>query len=265
MRRWSIGVLLVAAPLAVAIPARSQLAASASLTNNYLYRGVSLSDGQPALDVALLYDNKSGFYLGGSLIGEVTRHSGAQPLGHQEYLGYAFRLPSRTSLDLGVNNLFYRSYVYPYGNEDATEVYAGWVASRLNVYIHYSPNYFQPRTRALYSEINGAVPLPRPWRLFAHGGVLAPFGEGSDGKAQYDANAGIGASFRHGEAQLEWSTERAQPYYPPPTYEWPYPPPTNAWSYPPLTNEWRTYPPPGRTDSRSAGSGVVVVALTFFF
>lgn len=182
------------------------MAASATFTTNYLYRGVSLSDGEPALDVALVYDDKSGFYGGGSLIGEVTRREGARGLGSQEYLGYALRLSPDSTLDLGVSNLHYRSYGYPTGAKDATEVYAGWVAGPLNYYLHYSPNYFYPGARVLYGEVNGAVRLPRPWRLFGHVGVLTPLGGGLDNKERYDVRAGIAVAFRHGEAQLAWST-----------------------------------------------------------
>lgn len=184
------------------------MAVSATIATNYLYRGVSLSGGQPALDVALLYDHKSGVYVGGSLIGEVTRHNGPEGLGHQEYLGYAYRLKPDSTLDFGVNNLQYRNYVYPAGEYDTTEVYAGWVNGLLNYYLHYSPNYFRPGAHALYGEINGAVRLPRPWRLFGHAGVLTPLGGGYDGKERYDVRAGIAVAFKHGEAQLSWATAR---------------------------------------------------------
>jgi len=206
--RRSLGALLVLAPLGVAPHAWSQVAASATIATNYLYRGVSLSDGRPALDLALLYDDKSGVYVGGSLIGEVTRHQGAQVLGHQEYLGYALRLRPGSTLDFGVNNLHYRSYDYPEGDADATEFYVGWLAGPLNYYVHYSPNYFRPGARALYGEINGAVRLPRPLRLFGHVGALTPLGGGYDNKERYDVRAGIAAAFKHGEAQLSWTTAR---------------------------------------------------------
>ena len=220
------------APLGVTTAARAQVVASATFTTNYLYRGVSLSDGQPALDVALLYDDKSGFYIGGSLIGEVTRREGARGLGNQEYLGYALRLSPDSTLDLGLSNLHYRSYGYPTGDQDATEIYAGWVAGPLNYYLHYSPNYFYPGARVVYGEVNGAVRLPRPWRLFGHVGVLTPLGGGLDKKERYDVRAGIALAFTHGEAQLAWSTAR-------PTLNY--------------------------TDPPSQGRGVVALGLTWSF
>jgi len=252
-RRRSLGAFLILAPLGVAPHAWSQVAASTTITTNYLYRGVSLSDGQPALDLALLYDDKSGAYLGGSLIGEVTRGRGAQWLGHQEYLGYALRLPAGPTLDLGVNNLYYRNYSYPYGDADATEVYAGWVTGLLNYYVHYSPNYFRPGARALYGEVNGAVRLPRPLRLFGHLGALTPLGGGYDNKERYDVRAGIAAAFKHGEVQLAWTTARPAPVYVPP-----------APGYV-AADAGYVASPPVHVAPASQGRGVVALGLTWFF
>ncbi len=195
--------------------ARAQVTASATATTNYLYRGISLSDGHPALALVLAYDDQSGFYAGGSLIGDTSRRSGAQLLGYQEYLGYAARLSPVANLDIGVSDLDYRSYYYghPEGRERNTETYAGISWGSWNYYIHYSPDYFHPGARALYGEVNGAVPLPRPLRLIGHVGVLTPLGGGGDGKERYDIRLGIAAALRHGEAQLAWSTARPAPSY----------------------------------------------------
>jgi uncharacterized protein (TIGR02001 family) len=236
------------------------VAASATITTNYTYRGVSLSDGQPALDVALLYDDKSGAYVGGSLIGEVARGRGAQWLGHQEYLGYALRLPAGPTLDFGVNNLYYQSYSYPHGDEDATEVYAGWVTDLLNYYVHYSPNYFRPGARALYGEVNGAVRLLHPLRLFGHAGALTPLGGGYDNKERYDVRAGIVAAFKHGEVQLAWTTARPAPIYVPPAPA--YVAPATGYDAP---GSGYVTPHPVAVAPASQGRGVVTLGLTWFF
>jgi len=211
----SRAALLLLATLSVAPAAPAQVAASATVTTNYLYRGASLSNGEPSVDFALAYDDKSGFYAGGAIIGEVTRREGAEVLGHLEYLGYAYRLKDGSTLDLGANNLNYRSYGYRYaGDADATEVYAGWVRGSLNYYLHYSPNYFQPGARVLYGEVNGAIRLPSPFRLFGHVGVLTPLGGGYDSKERYDLRAGVEVGFGRGQAQLAWTTAQpTQTYY----------------------------------------------------
>jgi uncharacterized protein (TIGR02001 family) len=221
--------LLLVAMLGLAPSASAQVAASATFTTNYLYRGVSLSDGEPTLEFSLAYDHKSGVYAGGSLIGEVARQGGAEVLGHQEYLGYAWRLKPASTLDFGVSNLHYRSFAYGVSGYDATDIYAGWVVGPVNYYLHYSPNYFQPGAHTLYGEVNGAIRLPRPWRLFGHAGVLTPL---TGGYQRYDVRTGVAAAFKHGEAQLSWSV--ASP----------------ALAY---------------ADRYSKGRGVVAFALTWFF
>ena len=252
--RWSFR-LLILAPLGVAPHARAQVAVSATATTNYLYRGISLSNGQPAVDLAFLYDDKSGLYAGGSVIGETTRGYGAEVLGHEEYAGYAVRLPGGSSVDLGVNNLFYRNYGYPPSSEDATEVYAGWVTGLLNYYVRYSPNYFRPGARALYGEINGAIRLPRPLRLFGHVGALTPLGGGYDNKERYDVRAGIAAAFKRGEVQLAWTIARPPPVYTPPS----------APGYSPQSApDYVPQPTRGPAPS-SLGHGVVALGLTWFF
>jgi uncharacterized protein (TIGR02001 family) len=226
------GALLIPLALVLAPDAAAQVAASTTFTTNDLYRGISFSAGEPALALSVAYDDRSGLYAGGSLNGEITRDDGAQFLGHQEYLGYAHRLRGGSTVDLGVSNLEYRYYGEVDGHADATEIYAGWAKGLFNAYVHYSPNYFRPGNETLYGEVNGAVRLPRPWRLFGHAGALTPLGGRHDGKERYDLRAGIAVALKQGEAQLAWTTAI------------------------PL----RTY-----FDPPSQGRGVVALALTWFF
>jgi len=194
----------------VAGPARSQVAVSATLTSNYLYRGMSLSDGQPTLDLALAVDGRGGLYGGVSLIGETARNGRPRWLGDVEYLGYATRLGGGPTLDLGVHNLDYRTFGYCSGDYDEAEVYAGLIAGHFNAYVHYSPNAFNPGARTIYAEANGAIGLPRPFRLVAHAGVVTPLGGGLD---RYDVSAGVAAAFRRAEARLTWTTTRPNTDY----------------------------------------------------
>ena len=60
---WFSAALTTLLPL-VASPAAAQVGVSASLLTDYLYRGVSLSDGRPAASLTLSYDHPSGAYGG---------------------------------------------------------------------------------------------------------------------------------------------------------------------------------------------------------
>lgn len=208
------------------------MAASATVVSDYLYRGFSLSAGKPALSVILTADDSSGLYGGGSLIAEAGRGHGPELLGQEEYLGYAFQFPVGRSLDVGVHNLNYVSYTNPAGLEDSAEVYIGWVDGLLNGYVHYSPSYFRPGVQTLYAEVNGAIRLPGPWRLFSHVGVLTPLQDGRSSKELCDLRAGAALELRHAEIQLAWTDARPGLEY---------------------------------QDGEARGRGVVAVALAWFF
>ena len=212
--------------LAAVMPACAQVAASATLTSAYDYRGVTLTDGQPALGISVSYDQTSGAYLGASLFGHNPTHAGLQPLGELAYIGYAHRIETGPGLDLGVSEFRYKTYYtalsgnkltpnrpYFFGNyvTDSTQSYIGLLGKNVSFYLNYSPNYFNDGIAALYSDLSGAIhPAPR-WRLFAHAGILTPLSgrpEPGARREEYDLRAGIAAELKHAEVQLAWTTRR---------------------------------------------------------
>src|SRR5439155_7805223 len=63
----------------VAIEALGQVSGSASLVSDYRFRGVSLSQEKPALQLNVLYDDQSGWYAGAfassvQIFGQHDRH-----------------------------------------------------------------------------------------------------------------------------------------------------------------------------------------------
>jgi uncharacterized protein (TIGR02001 family) len=200
--------MLAVAMLSLAAPALAQVSASATATSDYQYRGVSLSNGMPALSVNVAYDDASGLYFGASATGEATAHSGAQMLGYVEYLGFAGRANPNLTWDVGVINQSVNGYDYgPYKVRD-TEIFGGLHASRASYYIYFSPNYFGDGVSTLYLEADPALQLARRWRLFGHAGVLTPLGGrgGPDSRReQWDFRAGVAVEFKAGEVQLAWS------------------------------------------------------------
>jgi uncharacterized protein (TIGR02001 family) len=207
---FAVLVLAVAlvSVLGAAPAARSQAAASATLVSNYLYRGLALSDGQPALDLTVAYDDASGVYAGASAIGDMTRRQGPKGLGELGYVGYAVRPGTGPTVDLGVQVLNYRTYgAYP-ADRDAVEAFAGVTAGHLNAYLHYSPDYLNSGARTLYGEANGAARLARRWRLIGHVGVLAPVGGANLFPARFDVSAAIAWALKRGDLRLAWTTTR---------------------------------------------------------
>jgi uncharacterized protein (TIGR02001 family) len=174
-RRVSVSALhliLSGALLAlVGTPASAQVAGDLTLQSDYRLRGRSLSAGEPALTLNLSYDHPTGVYLNGSTTG-VLRDGDPAVLGLTGNVGYARRLTPEVSFDSGIMWSEYRDRFGAGGAADYTEVYLGLYARRLSAHVYYSPDYYYPGVRTLYSEVEGAVEVPEKVRLSAHLGFL---------------------------------------------------------------------------------------------
>ncbi|MBV9510385.1 MAG: hypothetical protein JO303_08910 [Caulobacteraceae bacterium] len=197
-------------------PARAQLAASAAIVSDDRFRGLSLSDGRPALSLDLAYDHPSGLYGGLSATATDTRCDGLRMLGYAAYVGYARRLDSRFTADVGVVErqiALYHEQRYAF---DYAEAYAGLLTDHFSGHIHYSPRYFGQDAGVFYADLDGVLRLSRPWRLFAHAGVLTPVsGPGGYGarNERYDFKVGAAFAFDRLELQLSWTTALPQTGY----------------------------------------------------
>ncbi|MEO8926345.1 MAG: TorF family putative porin [Caulobacteraceae bacterium] len=192
--------------------ATAQVAVSASLATDYRYRGVSLSDGNPTLGVNLSYDQGAGAYVGGSVVGGESAQAGVRILGFTEYLGYAHRIGTDVTGDVGVSDTRFVQYYNSTRFESNTEIYSGFRTRHFSYYLYYSPRYFEGGPSTVYAEINAAYPFAPKWRVFGHLGVLTPLDRAQPyslyRREQYDLRAGVAAAFKGGEAQLAWTSAR---------------------------------------------------------
>ena len=148
------------------------MAIEAALQTDYRVRGYSISDEDPAASVAVSYDDSSGVYLGGSVIG-TWRDGEPELLGITASAGYAVRLDSTFSLDAGLAKT---QYFYGYGTSrdyDYTEVYLGLAIPLASARVSYSPDYYRNDTHALYGEVNAGIEPAPDWFISGHAGVLA--------------------------------------------------------------------------------------------
>jgi uncharacterized protein (TIGR02001 family) len=185
--RW---LLAIAAGL-FATTSVAQVSGSASLLSDYRFRGVSLSQGRPAVQAEVSYDHLSGWYAGlfGSNM-QFDEHSDreAQAVG---YAGYSRRLLDGLSVDAGATySTFSGGDGYNYG-----ELHVGITAQQFSARLYYAPNYFGEGVRTLYAEANGSARLTDKIRLIGHAGVLQPLsvadGQSSRERAHVDLLAGI--------------------------------------------------------------------------
>jgi uncharacterized protein (TIGR02001 family) len=191
--------------LSLAPAARAQLAGSVALTSDYRYRGLSLSDERPALSASVTYDHPSGLY--GELTG-VAAASHDDSLGYQVYAGYARRLASGASWDVGVTHTDVGGYGVAKYRVRYTEGYAGLSFRNWSARLYYSPDYLGEGVRTLYANVDASM-SPRPnLRLFAHAGLLAPLDADRYAEIrrnQYDAAVGAAVQVKAVELKLTLS------------------------------------------------------------
>lgn len=207
---------MIASPF-LTVPARAQVAFSVEADSDYRVRGVSLSDGQPALTASIAYDDASGAYGGLNLIGVATDHSGPQPLGWVVYAGYAQRLSPGLSLDVGLTNSDVSVYLDHRYKANYTEVYAGLTHGSLSAHIYVSPKYIIGDAATVYMDLDGAIRPARNWRLFGHAGVLMPLetpAPPNPARTRFDVRAGVAREIKRCEVRLSWTATTPQPFYP---------------------------------------------------
>jgi uncharacterized protein (TIGR02001 family) len=169
-RRFYFTTWVLVFSASLASPAHAQVAASLSVDSDYRLRGYSLSDEHPAASAQVSYDHHSGAYVNIAAIQELGHDF--RFLGVQGNVGYARRLGSDVTLDVGLLRSQIRA-TSPY--EDPfkyTEVYAGLAAGRVLGRVYYSPDYRHHGVHTLYGELEAGFEPWTHWRLSGHVGSL---------------------------------------------------------------------------------------------
>ena len=136
MVRGALGlVLLLFAGVALA-----DFSASIALVSDYRFRGVSLTDRQPAVQAGLAYDHSSGLFAG-VFASNVDLDAGGAGLGGQLYGGYVWRWGAGLSSDLGVVRYFFAGSAEIRTN-DYTELFAGLSMESFSARLSLTPSYF---------------------------------------------------------------------------------------------------------------------------
>ena len=163
---------IAAVSLVCACPVRAQVAAAITLTSDERFRGHSITSGDPVLAVDLTYDDASGVYFGASATAAMVESS-PQLVNFRENLGFAHRVATDETIDLGVVRSDYTEYYSGGRKAHFTEFYAGLRTRHFAAYLRYSPDYLWPGVETLYGEVEFATEPAPAWRLSAHFGVLA--------------------------------------------------------------------------------------------
>jgi uncharacterized protein (TIGR02001 family) len=149
--------------------AHAQFSGTAAVMSDYRYRGISLTNDQPAAQLAVVYDDPRDWYVG-ALATTALAHCGHECGGVQviSYAGYASRQSSGVTLDAGGSFSFSTAsegYSFP-------ELYLGFSYLDTTARVNFSPRYFGQDTRSTYLELAQSLPVHDRVRLLGHVGLL---------------------------------------------------------------------------------------------
>lgn len=190
MARASIPVFLVvctipAFAMAQTAPAPSPFSGSVFLANDYVYRGLSNSSGDPTLQGTFQYTSPVGAYaeIAGSNTSWITDGYGAgssHPIEIDFFLGWKFAAPRNVNFDVGVERYAFPGHApldgYPPGttNPDTSEAYVGvtWRWISLRYAYAFTDAFGNADSRGSdYLDLTIAAPLGRSgFTLTAHAG-----------------------------------------------------------------------------------------------
>jgi len=176
-----VGLLgLAIAPVATQA-AEAELTANASITSNYVFRGITQTDDSIAVQGGVDYVHEVGFYAGAwasNVDIETSPGSGVFNGGFELdlYAGYNFKLNEDVLFDVG-----YILYEYTdSGNADAADLYFG--ASFKDVSVTYYLGDIDGGTNNDYSyiDIKYSMALPSDFNLHVHYGNMSSDAASSD-------------------------------------------------------------------------------------
>jgi uncharacterized protein (TIGR02001 family) len=199
-------LLLGATIAAQTSPAAAQISAAGSIFTDDRYRGYTLSEGRPVGILDLYYDDPSGLY--GTMSGKfvASRHNGLRPLGLILNAGYAKRLPSGLTLDVGATQSAYSEYSDRAAAKSYAEAYAGLSGKFLTARVYASPDYLRGGT--VYGELNVNAEIAPKLSLSGHAGLLLPVGDSGHGyryRREFDWRVGIARQFGPVRLQAAWT------------------------------------------------------------
>lgn len=161
--------LLAGAAAASAGSASAEVSANATLTSDYVFRGISQSDGGPAIQGS--FDFAQGNFYAGVWGSNVDFGDGSASVELDAYVGVT-PTTGPVNWDLSVVGYFYPNADDPAGNFDYFEGIAGAsidLSEQVTVgaKVAYTPEYFGETGNGIYYELNGAFKVNDAFSLSA--------------------------------------------------------------------------------------------------
>ena len=180
-----------------------ELSGIATLTSQYIYRGIASSDGNPAVQAGLDYETDSGFFAGAwaSTI-DLPSPDGSRDAELDYYAGYHYApdMPFAVAVSL-------TRYTYPGSEADRSYDYrealvALTLHEHYSIEFGYSDNIYGRDAIGRHLELRADWPLERAWVIDAGAGLSDLEDLGASRFAYWDA--GASARFSRLTVDLRW-------------------------------------------------------------
>jgi len=202
----------------------AQVSGSVQVVSDYRFRGVTLSNRDPAAQADVNFDasnsSYSGLYSGAFLSTARLDYPVRSATQWLPYAGYAVRLASGFSLDAGAE---YSGFA---GDPSLSyfEAHVGIANEDFAARIHYSPSYFHGGVHTLYAQLDASRAAGERARVFVHAGALelVSSSQGDPGASQGQTDVRVGVSCRWGQLRLQgaWvGVNRVSDVYPVGNYD----------------------------------------------
>lgn len=200
------GAAAFAAGLCVTQPAAAEIAYDLTVATDDRFRGRPISGERPVGTAQIAYDDATGVYLGVSGTLVATRDEGVEPLRSVQYVGYAHRLRSGLTVDIGVTNRFYSRHFTGEYARTFTEAYAGLVGRRMSARVFVSPDYDGRGGESGYGEVDALVFERGRLSASAHVGLLLPPPEAPQRRVlpEFDWRLGATRTFGRFAVSAQW-------------------------------------------------------------
>lgn len=166
MLKKIISTAVMASSATFAMQAQADVSATVTLVSDYVYNGVSSTDGDPTLQGSVDWYNDAGFYAGVWASGLDDAGFASAEVEIDYYAGYAGSINDSLSYDVG-----YAFYTYPGANDAGAEFDYGEVYGALTfnenttAKVLYSDNYFGDVGNSVILELSHTIALPEDFSL----------------------------------------------------------------------------------------------------
>lgn len=187
----------------------AEVSSTVTLTNDYDFRGISLSAKDPALQASVDYAHESGFYLGAWASNADFGPGTDVDYELDLYAGFTGGAEEGLGWSAGIVYYTWPGGQYPEGSGfddlDYPEIFAGLSYGMFSGKVWYSNDYSATDTDGYYLEGNAAIPLPANLTLNLHAGYSwGDYWKDINGDEPLDYSVGLGYTAGHFDLALKY-------------------------------------------------------------